>query len=188
MESTSIDRCTTDAVIRLANIGAQSETNSHSDCFVVEAESTCWDRHRVKPIATMGGCGGQETGSVVLTSRVVVWLISDSKTGPTTTESNTFWLPTGGHHQREGLIVTASDLIQHSSLYRLPGYSGEFVPGGCEYQQQTLRKPLMLAWTRFEPPDLLTTPEGWPVSTGHLYKRRIANLCDNWAHQVVKLG
>ena len=46
----------------------------------------------------------------------------------------------GGHHQQESLPVIASDLMEHSCLLRLPDYSEEFVPGGCEceYQQHNI--------------------------------------------------
>jgi len=55
----------------------------------------------------------------------------------------------------EGPIVIASDVMGLSCLHLLPGCSEECVSGGCEYQQQKLKKPLMQDRTRFEsrPPD-----------------------------------
>jgi len=44
----------------------------------------------------------------------------------------------GGHHQREGPIVIAGDVMGHSYLRRLPSASEKFVSGGREYQQQKL--------------------------------------------------
>jgi len=68
-----------------------------------------------------------------------------------------------------------SDLM---GLHRLPDYFEEFAPGGCKYQQQKLKKPLMQAWTRFKSPDPLTTPKGLPVSLV-ICENRITNLCDS---------
>jgi hypothetical protein len=51
-------------------------------------------------------------------------------------------------------------------LHRLPGYFSEFVSEVEACQQQKLRKLMMQAWTRFESPDHLTTPEDWLESTG----------------------
>jgi len=184
MGFTSVDQSTTDAVIRLAYFRAQSETNSHSYCFVAHTESTSWDRHRMKPMATIGGCRGQESGSVVLSGLI---LTSDLKMWQTTTESNTLWLPTGNTSAAGDQTVIASDLMGHSCLHRLPGYFEEFVPVRCEYQQQKLNKPMMQAWTRFEPPKPLTTPEGWPVIiiisiiiNGNLYSAVYKPVADDW--------
>jgi len=71
MGSTSVDQSTTDAVIRLAYFRAQSETSSHSYCFVAQTESTRRDRHRMKPITLIRGCRGQESGSVVLSGLII---------------------------------------------------------------------------------------------------------------------
>jgi len=164
MGSTSVDQSTTDAIIRLAYFRAQYETKSHSCCFVAQTESTSWDRHRMN-------CGrlqrsGVWLGGIELFDYWPVIYRCDKLLQSLTL----FDCQQEGHHQQGDQKVTTSDLMGHSCLHRLPGYFEEFAPGGCEYQQQKLKKPLMQAWTRFELPDLLITPEGWPVSTGHLWE------------------
>jgi len=85
---------------------------------------------------------------------------------PTTTESNTLWLPTwrtssAGRtnsdcqcirfihdvlHVNIGPIFTFTYTVMyimgHSCLHLLPSCSEEFVSGGCEYQPQKLKKPV----------------------------------------------